>query len=355
MATNEPIIIKRVEEDGEGGHHGGGWKVAYADFMTAMMAFFLLLWILAASDEEKLRGLADYFTPSLSERGGRGDGILEGSVLGPDGVLSGTDGPQSEVQLPSFGQENPLSVFDSRLKEDRTQVVIEYEPAPNAAADGSGGSERTQGAGGSLPYDSTVPAAGETEVQTEGEPGQLHAELQQELQQEREERETRIEALEQEIARAIDARPDLQDLLGNIRFVRTPEGLNVQILDQEGRSMFARGSSRIDDHTRDLIEIIGRAISGMPYPVNISGHTDSVPFSRQSGYSNWELSADRANATRRILVGTGVSPARIERISGLADTVPLTPATPDAPQNRRIDILLVYPDPALVPHGPVQP
>ena len=356
MATNEPVIIKRIEEDGEGGHHGGGWKVAYADFMTAMMAFFLLLWILAASDEEKLRGLADYFTPSLSDQGGRGDGILEGSVLGPDGVLSGTDGPRSEVQLPSVGQENPLSVFDSRLKDARTQVVIEYEPAPAAAADGSGGTERTQGAGGSMPYDSTVPAAGESEVQTEGEPGELSAELQQQLQQEmqeqqeqeREARETQLEALEQEIARAIDARPDLQDLLGNIRFVRTPEGLNVQILDQEGRSMFGLGSSRIEDHTRELIEIIGRAISEMPYPVNIAGHTDSLPFSRESGYSNWELSADRANATRRILVGTGVSPARIERISGLADTVPLTPETPDAPQNRRIDILLVYPDPALV-------
>ena len=109
--------------------------------------------------------------------------------------------------------------------------------------------------------------------------------------------------------------------------------------------MFPRGSSRIKDHTRELIQIVGDAIAEMPYPVTISGHTDAVPFSRASGYSNWELSADRANATRRVLVSNGINPARIERISGMADTKLLSPDTPEAPQNRRIDILLAYPDP----------
>lgn len=318
--SNEQIIIKRVEGEGGGGHHGGGWKVAYADFMTAMMAFFLLLWILAASDEEKLRGLADYFTPSLSEAGGRGDGVLDGTVLGPDGVMSGTEGPQSEVQLPSFGQENPLSVFDSRLREDSPTTVVEYEPSPEARRgtdDSAGGPE------GTLPEPADLANA-------------------------RERRETELDALEQEIRNAVQTRPELAELTSNIRFDRTPEGLKVQILDQDGRSMFSLGSSRIEDHTRDLIRIIGGAISDMPYPLTITGHTDSVPFTRQAGYSNWELSADRANATRRVLVDTGVSPARVSRISGLADTVPLTPETPDAPQNRRIGILLAYPDPALI-------
>tara|TARA_Y100000815_G_scaffold274582_1_gene309180 strand:+ start:714 stop:1718 length:1005 start_codon:yes stop_codon:yes gene_type:complete len=325
--SNKPIIIKRVEEDGHGDHHGGGWKVAYADFMTAMMAFFLLLWILAASDEEKLRGLADYFTPSLSEAGGRGDGILGGEVLGAKGVLSGTDGPQSEIQLPSFGQENPLAVFDSRLKAE-PQVVVEYEPSTESLPEGAEAAETAQ---------PDIESTGDDLTPTELT----------ELARARQERESELDTVEEDIAAAMQASPDLRDLKANVQFVRTPEGLNVQILDQEGRSMFGSGSSRIENHTRELIRIIGTAVADMRYPLSIAGHTDSVPFSAQSGYSNWELSADRANATRRVLVDTGVSPARIDRISGMADTVPLTPEAPDAPQNRRIDILLAYPDPAL--------
>jgi chemotaxis protein MotB len=318
--SNQTVIIKRVEEGGHGDHHGGGWKVAYADFMTAMMAFFLLLWILAASDEEKLRGLADYFTPSLSEAGGKGHGLLAGMVLGPDGVLSGSDGPMSEVQLPSFGQENPMVVFDSRLRVD-VPPIVEFEPAAEMS---EGSAEAAE--------DPAEPAS---------------AEQAQILEQLRAQREADLDTVEEEINSALKARPELMDLTQNVRFVRTPEGLNVQIMDHEGRSMFSRGSSMIEDHTRDLIQIIGEAITEMTYPITISGHTDAVPFARSSGYSNWELSADRANATRRILVNSGINPARIESISGMADTLLLTPDQPDAPENRRIDILLAYPDPLL--------
>jgi chemotaxis protein MotB len=131
--------------------------------------------------------------------------------------------------------------------------------------------------------------------------------------------------------------------LQNLRFDRTPEGLRVQIVDNEGRSMFDRGSSRIEPRTRDLITIIATAIADLPNPVAISGHTDSVPYARQTGYSNWELSADRANATRRIMVDAGVNVARINRISGLADTLPLNAADPTAAENRRISVLISYP------------
>ncbi|MGC9370092.1 MAG: flagellar motor protein MotB [Paracoccaceae bacterium] len=317
--ADKPIIIKKIDDDGHDDHHGGAWKVAYADFMTAMMAFFLMLWILAASDEEKLRGLADYFTPSLSEAGGRGEGLLDGQVLGPDGVLTGTDGPKSDVQLPSFGQENPLAVFDSRLR-DKTQpdVVVEYEPAPEDVEDGT-------------EPDPAVPASLE----------------QVEIEQQRKEREARLDMLESEIGQTVAERPDLKDYAGNLRFDRTPQGLRVQIVDQEGRSMFESGSAHIEDKTRDLIRIISEAIADLPNPVVISGHTDAVPFSRRAGYSNWELSADRANATRRVMVASGVSPARVARISGLADTMPLNAEDPEAPENRRISVLLEYPDPAL--------
>jgi chemotaxis protein MotB len=145
LMAEQAIIIKRADDDEHDGHHGGAWKVAYADFMTAMMAFFLLLWILAASDEEALRGLADYFTPSLSESGGRGQGVLAGQVLAEDGVFSGTDGPQTPEQLPSFGEENPLAVFDSRLRD----VAEVAPPQPgqgglDASALGEGGMDATE-------------------------------------------------------------------------------------------------------------------------------------------------------------------------------------------------------------------
>ena len=131
MATNTPIVIKKVEEVSGGGHHGGGWKVAYADFMTAMMAFFLLLWILAASDEEALRGLADYFTPSLSQSGGRGQGMLDGTVIASNGDQGGSNSPEGDTRLPTFGMENPLAVFDSRLRDTETEALVEYEQQPD--------------------------------------------------------------------------------------------------------------------------------------------------------------------------------------------------------------------------------
>lgn len=326
MATNEPIIIKKIEEDGGGGHHGGGWKVAYADFMTAMMAFFLLLWILAASDEEALRGLADYFTPSLSQAGGTGQGMLAGTIVASDGVNGGSNDPgsRSTAQVPNFGQENPLAVFDSRLRDEKTEVIVEYETQEDGTM-----------------VEATPEPATESSAVEEATQEMAEAEARA---QEIAERNAEMQALEEEIISHVVERSDLQEFQDNLRFDRTPDGLLVQIVDKEGRSMFARGSSRVDARTRSLIRIIGEAIMDLPNPIVISGHTDSVPFSSNQGYSNWELSADRANATRRVLIDTGVSPARITRISGLAATEPLTPETPDAAENRRITVLLSYPN-----------
>ncbi|MCR8550576.1 OmpA family protein [Salipiger sp. P9] len=319
--NEQAIVIKRIEEDDGHGHHGGAWKVAYADFMTAMMAFFLLLWILAASDEEKLRGLADYFTPSLSESGGRGEGFLDGTVLAQDGVMSGTDGPATPVQLPSFGQENPLAVFDSRLRDESPKAVVEYDTRPEGERD-------------------------TTTVNEEGQDGieaaQAAAEAER-AQQQWEEAQTR---LEDQILEQVISNPELQALSENLRFDRTENGLEIQIVDKTGSSMFATGSARIADKTRELLRIIGEAVAELPNDLTISGHTDSVPYSGSGTYSNWELSADRANATRRVLVENGVSAARITGISGLADTAPLDPATPDAPENRRISVTVLYPDSA---------
>ncbi|OWU83180.1 chemotaxis protein MotB [Oceanicola sp. 22II-s10i] len=334
-ASNQPIVIKKIIEEGGGGHHGGAWKVAYADFMTAMMAFFLLLWILAASDEEKLRGLADYFTPSLSDSGGRGDGLLDGNVLGPDGVMSGTDGPHSPVRLPSFGQENPLAVFDSRLRDEQPQVIVEYETRPDGVKTdttaGSGEAEITPDSRPSRPPADPVADAAE----------------QAELERAQEERDAELDRLEDQIKQQVAGDSRLHDFTENLRFDRTPEGLDIQIVDKDGRSMFDTGSSRIEERTRQLLRIVGEAILDMEHTLTVSGHTDSVPYSKSGGYSNWELSADRANATRRVLTDTGVNPSRFTRISGLADTAPLDPEHPDAAENRRISVTINYPEPTL--------
>lgn len=316
-SNEQTIIVRRSEEEGEHAHHGGGWKVAYADFMTAMMAFFLLLWILAASDEEKLRGLADYFSPSLSEAGGRGEGMLDGMVLAEDGVLSGTDGAATPVQLPSFGQENPLAVFDSRLRDD----ILKPAEQPQQEE-----------------------AESETPV-----PDTL------ETVRAREERAAAQDRLEQQIFEDIANSPGFEDLSEHLQFQRRPEGLEIQIVDRSGSSMFTSGSARIPEHTRTLLEVVATALADLPNEITIAGHTDSLRFQGGSTYSNWELSADRANATRRALVENGVNELRITRISGLADTEPLEDTSPDAPENRRISIMVLYPQGTEPPTQPPIP
>ena len=308
MATNTPIVIKKVEEVSGGGHHGGGWKVAYADFMTAMMAFFLLLWILAASDEEALRGLADYFTPSLSQSGGRGQGMLDGTVIASNGDQGGSNSPEGDTRLPTFGMENPLAVFDSRLRDTETEALVEYEQQP----------------------DGTMVEKQQEQKESEAERVAAEQANIEQYQAEVKERAENMTRLEDEIRQHIQERTDLADLGENLQFDRTSDGLLVQIMDKEGRSMFTRGSARVDTRTRDLLRIIGEAIMDMENDIVITGHTDAVPFASNLGYSNWELSADRANATRRVLIDTGVAPARIRRISGLASTEPLNPADPEA-------------------------
>ncbi|MGP1358164.1 flagellar motor protein MotB [Roseicyclus sp.] len=346
--SEQSVIIKRLEDDGHDDHHGGGWKVAYADFMTAMMAFFLLLWILAASDEEALRGLADYFTPSLSEAGGRGQGFFAGQVLAEDDVLSGTDGPATPVQLPSFGQENPLAVFDSRLRDEmeeappnageRGDLAAEgADVAPSAAGDredATANAAETSGEGDQAETSATVASA-----------EQVLAEL--ERAREEAERQERLEAVRAQILESVMSDPELAGLQRHLRFELLPEGLEVQLVDNEGRSMFDLGSSDLIGRTQELVGLVGRAIAPIDKPVAIAGHTDSLPFGAGAAYTNWELSTDRAHATRRELIAQGVDASRIVRITGLADTVPFFPDRPDAPENRRIAILLIYPSAAL--------
>jgi chemotaxis protein MotB len=321
--TKQQIIIKKSDDHDDHGHHGGGWKVAYADFMTAMMAFFLLLWIISAADEEKLQGLAEYFTPVTESAVIGGQGFLDGQVFGPDGVFNGIDGQSFQIQPPSFGRDAPVSPPADGAPGAPARVIVEYAPAPMPA---EGDATQTGGAG-------QTPQEGER--------------LDPALLAEQAARAARLDEVADEIQAAVAANLALVELESNLRIDRTPDGLLIQILDQENRPMFASGSARIDAATRELVRIIGLAVGDLAYPLAITGHTDSVPFLGRSDYGNWELSADRANATRRALLDAGVAEARISRVSGLADTMPLNSAVPTAPENRRITMLLMYPDPLI--------
>jgi chemotaxis protein MotB len=324
---NNIIIIKKVDGDGHGGHHGGGWKVAYADFMTAMMAFFLLMWILASSDEKAKRGLADYFTPSLSQAGGRGQGLLDGEVLGKDGVLGGSTGNENIGALPNFGRENPLARFDSRLDESEPDVVVEYEVVP---VDGATEVNKEKVADDTAPPKLDLAALAKA----------------QELNRKKEKRKEQLESVREKIESSIKADTKIADLSKNLTFEIVPDGLLVQLVDHKGRAMFHTGSAKVQANTRKVIQAIAQSIADLPYPIEISGHTDASPFLRQTGYDNWDLSTDRANATRRIMIASGTNPRKIRRVSGFADKQLLNKESPKAAENRRIGILLLYPDPA---------
>ncbi len=315
MSTKQTIIIKKSDDDHHDDHHGGGWKVAYADFMTAMMAFFLLLWIIAATDEQKLHGLAEYFTPSLIELKGGSEGLLDGQVVELGGEVRSADGLPDAPPLPRFGEESPMSVFDSRARDVEPEVVIEYAETPAPTE----------------PTERELAEAAEAEQQAA--------------------REAELDDFAEEIEDAIAGTPGLAEVAGNLRFDRTPEGLLLQIVDEENRPMFDSGSAAIAPKMHQLLDIVGKAIVDMPHQLVISGHTDSRPFAGSTSYTNWELSSDRANATRRALLDAGLPRDRIAQVSGLADTKPLVSDRPDAPENRRISVLLAYPDQVSQPVG----
>ena len=306
-----PIIIRRVQNDDHDDHHGGGWKIAYADFMTAMMAFFLLMWLVGAADEEQRKGLADYFTPSFSEAGGRGQGVLAGQVQAQDGILAGGSEATEGNRAPSFGHANPHAVLGGA---DRKPVEMSETEAP--APDGAA-TAVSPDTGDAVSPDAADPGAAADAGQAE-----------------------RVAALQDAIEAAVAETPELAGFERHLRFEALPEGLYVQIVDDAQRSMFEVGSAELRGRPLALVRKLGSAFARTSHPIVITGHTDSLPFRADAGYTNWELSTDRAHATRRELVALGVDPARVQRISGMADTRPLDAARPKAPQNRRIGILI---------------
>jgi chemotaxis protein MotB len=293
MSGNKPVVIKKVKKVIGGGHHGGAWKVAYADFVTAMMAFFLLMWLINTTSPEQKRGIADYFAPASVSRSSQGsDGLLGGTAFQEDGARSS-------------GSNRKL---DEELSEE---------------------TERTK---------TGAPEEGE---KSSSEPTEAA------LAQAMANRETaEFASAEASLRQALQDLPDYAELSRNLIIEQTPEGLNIQLVDQEGRAMFQGSSAEPLPRTQQLLEMVSKVIEQLPNRISISGHTDSVAPGR-AGYSNWDLSADRANAARRILDKAGVDGDRLYQVAGKGDREPLYPDDPDLPANRRISIVLLREAPVM--------
>jgi chemotaxis protein MotB len=271
----QPIIIKRVKK---GGHsaHGGAWKIAYADFVTAMMAFFLLMWLLGSTSEGDKKGIADYFGSPLKVSmlgGGSGSGDSSHVVKGGGQDLTRTTG-----QVKRGDTEAARSTVNLR--------------ALNAE--------------------------------------QVRAEV------------ARLQDLKKKVEDKIAANALLAGMSAQIRLDMTHEGLRIQIVDAENRPMFASGLATVQPYMQELLREIGSLLGEVPNRLTLEGHTDAVPFPRgERGYSNWELSADRANASRRELLLGGLPEGRMLRVQGLASSQPFDRQFPEAPSNRRISIIVM--------------
>jgi chemotaxis protein MotB len=269
------IVIKKIKKGGHG-HHGGAWKIAYADFVTAMMAFFLLMWLLGSTTKGDLQGIASYFTSPLQVAlaGGSGAGDANSIIKG-----GGKDLSQPTGQTKSADTES----------EKRRRIRERAEQARR---------ERQQ-----------------------------------------------MEALKLKLDSALQLSPKLADMRNQIRVEITPDGLRITIVDDLNRPMFALGGAEVQPYMRDLLREIGVALVKVPNKVIFEGHTDSMPYQGGgTGYGNWELSADRANASRRELHAVGLTDERVMRVLGLAASQPLNLDDPTAAVNRRISISVLTRD-----------
>ncbi|WP_439814689.1 flagellar motor protein MotB [Zavarzinia sp. CC-PAN008] len=313
-----PIIVKKVKKIA-GGHHGGAWKVAYADFVTAMMAFFLLLWLLNATTEEQRNGIANYFAPAAPTASPSGSGgVGGGQSISQEG--SNNAGGQPVVVM-ALAPETPAESGEEATGEQNTGQASSGENSSAVA----------------------TPA-----------PGDANALSDEQLQMEMAKREqARFEAAAQQIRQAIQDMPELAAISNQIAVDVTPEGMRIQLVDNERSSMFQSGKAVMSGATRALMDKVAAIVNRLPNRISIAGHTDSSPYRTDAGYSNWELSADRANATRRELLSAGVPSNRIYQVTGKADSEPLLPDSPRDPSNRRISIVLLREAP-VAPPAPAQ-
>ncbi|MEW5684310.1 MAG: flagellar motor protein MotB [Pseudomonadota bacterium] len=297
MAVGEqPIIIKKVKKGGGHGHHGGAWKVAYADFVTAMMAFFLLMWLINTTSPEQKRGIADYFAPaSVSQTMSGAGGILAGTALGADGAKSAGSSDIIEELAPSSDNPN-----DGDSKSGGKPLTPEQAAA---AAENLAAAKRESAA---------------------------------------------FASAAQSLRQALQDMPELAELSKNIIIDETPEGLRIQLVDQEGRSMFNQGASQPNERAKLLLRAVSKIINQLPNRISIYGHT-SASTGGVKAEGDWALSAARADSSRKVLQSAGVEADRVYQVSGKANSEPLYPDDPMLPGNRRIAIVLLREAPVLPP------
>jgi len=278
--TKSTVVIRRVKKVQGGGHHGGAWKVAYADFVTAMMAFFLVLWLVAATSKQERAAIAEYF---------KNPSPLEGKSMAP-----------------SPGMNGPGGASNSMIKLGGTMDL------PKGSMDEPFGREKKSGAQGE--------------------------------QDKRNEEKQRLEALMQDLKEAIGKSQALEPFKDQLLLDLTPDGLRIQIVDKQNRPMFDVGSAHLKDYTIAILHELSGFINQVPNHISITGHTDTTAYSNDAGYTNWELSADRANAARRALIGGGMEPEKVTRVVGLSSSVLFDKTNPTNPINRRISIVVMTHD-----------
>jgi chemotaxis protein MotB len=276
MSENQPIIIKKVKKGGHG-HHGGAWKLAYADFVTAMMAFFLLMWLLGTTEPSFRQGIADYFSdpwkPSVA--GGANTGDATSLIQG-----GGQDVTQSEGQV-------------KLTNEGKQESIAE---------------------------------ASDRDVDIEAERRDIN----------------HLKQLKEKIDNLIETTPLLHQFKNQLMIDFTTEGLRIQIIDQDKKAMFNTASAKMESYAAQILDQLAPLINELPNRISVSGHTDSAPFpGNGQGYTNWELSADRANAARKELVRGGLKDEKIIRVVGLASSVHLNKDNPLDSMNRRISIIVL--------------
>ncbi|MFP3638361.1 flagellar motor protein MotB [Paraburkholderia sp. SIMBA_054] len=269
-----PVIVRRSKKgDGHGAHHGGAWKIAYADFVTAMMAFFLLMWLLGSTSKYDKQGIEDYFnTPLSSLLGGN-----EGTAAARPNVIQGGGRDISDTR-PGDGKK----AQQEPAKPTLTQATM----APNDTA--------------------------------------------------------RLEQLKAKLSALIEETPALKAFKDQIRISITNEGLRIEIVDSLKRPMFATGSAKLQSYAVEILTQIGASLNDVDNRISIAGHTDAATYANgPAGYSNWELSSERANAARRALVAGGMREDKLLQVRGLADVLPLNANVADEPTNRRISVLVL--------------
>lgn len=269
-----PIIIKRIKKSG-GGHHGGAWKIAYADFVTAMMAFFLLMWLLGSTTKGDLQGIADFFSTPLkvAMAGGSGSGDSSSVIKGGGKDMTRIDGQQKKGEDLTPAKNFNLKAAEAEL--ERQEV-------------------------------------------------------------------NRLKALKERIEKAIDTIPGLQQFKNQLLIDITTEGLRIQIVDEKNRPMFALARAELQPYTKVILHEIAKILNDIPNRISLSGHTDATPYSSgEKSYSNWELSSDRANASRRELVAGGMAENKVLRVVGLSSAVLFDSSDPLNPVNRRISIIVL--------------